>query len=156
MCIESMLCIVLSYCNYVRSTSDHPIILVVSYDGFRYNYFDKNITPNMKKVRTSGSHAEYMRNAFITKTFPNHQSIATGVYPEVHGILANDVYDPKYGKILGYSDEFWHFSDAVVPIWVRTYMFAYPLVNINIISLMNISRNLRFLILCVFVWYILK
>jgi ectonucleotide pyrophosphatase/phosphodiesterase family protein 5 len=73
----------------------------------------------MNKLRTSGSHAEYMRNVFITKTFPNHHSVATGVYPEVHGILANEVYDPYYGKILQYSDEFWHFSDAVVPIWVR-------------------------------------
>jgi ectonucleotide pyrophosphatase/phosphodiesterase family protein 5 len=91
----------------------------------------------MNKTRTSGSHAEYMRNVFITKTFPNHHSIATGVYPEVHGILANDVYDPYYGKIIQYGDEFWHFSDAVVPIWVRI-QFAYPLVYINIISLINI------------------
>jgi ectonucleotide pyrophosphatase/phosphodiesterase family protein 5 len=118
--VESVLYIVLAYCNYVGSLSDHPIILVVSYDGFRYNYFDKNATPNMNKVRTSGSYAEYMKNVFITKTFPNHHSIATGVYPEVHGILANDVYDPDYGRVLNYSDEFWHFSDAVVPIWVST------------------------------------
>ncbi|XP_021925441.1 bis(5'-adenosyl)-triphosphatase enpp4-like isoform X2 [Zootermopsis nevadensis] len=116
-CMKGILYIVLSYCHHVGSTSDYPIILVVSYDGFRYNYFDKNITPNINKVRTSGSHAEYMRNVFITKTFPNHHSIATGVYPEVHGILANYVYDPHYGKILRYSDEFWHFNDAVVPIW---------------------------------------
>lgn len=115
--IESILYIGLLYFNYVGSISDHPVILVVSYDGFRYNYFDKNITPNMNKVRISGSHAEYMRNVFITKTFTNHHSIATGVYPEVHGILGNEVYDPLYRKILHYSDEFWHFSDAVVPIW---------------------------------------
>ncbi|XP_069680355.1 bis(5'-adenosyl)-triphosphatase enpp4-like isoform X2 [Periplaneta americana] len=115
--IESLLCFVLSYFNIAGSISDHPIILVISYDGFRYNYFDKNVTPNLQRLKYSGSHAEYMRNVFITKTFPNHHSIATGVYPEVHGILANDVYDPYYNKVLNYSDEFWHFSDAVIPIW---------------------------------------
>lgn len=121
--VESIFCIVFSYFNYVGSISDHPIILVISYDGFRYNYFDKNITPNTNKVRISGSHADYMRNVFITKTFTNHHTIATGVYPEVHGILGNEVYDPVYGKILHYGEELWHFNDAVVPIWVSTQIF---------------------------------
>jgi ectonucleotide pyrophosphatase/phosphodiesterase family protein 5 len=129
--IRSILYIVLSYFKYVGSISDHPVILVISYDGFRYNYLDKNTTPNMNKLRISGSHADYMRNAFITKTFTNHHSIATGVYPEVHGILANNVYDPEYGKILHYGYEFWHFSDAVVPVWVCTvhnYLLAWLVV----------------------------
>jgi len=138
--IENVLCIVLTYLNYVGSISNHPIILVISYDGFRYNYLDKNVTPHMNNVRISGSHAEYMRNVFITKTFPNHQSIATGVYPEVHGILGNQVYDPNYNKTLNYSYEFWHFNDAVVPIWVSTQLFVciiscvykHYLLNINL------------------------
>jgi ectonucleotide pyrophosphatase/phosphodiesterase family protein 5 len=120
----NILCIVLSYVSYVGSISNHPIVLVISNDGFRYNYLDKNITPNINNARLNGSHAEYMRNVFITKTFPNHHSIATGVYPEVHGILANQVYDPEYGKVLNYSDEMWHFNDAVVPIWVSTHLFV--------------------------------
>lgn len=118
--MKSVLYIILLYLKYVGSISDHPVILVISYDGFRYNYLDKNVTPNLNKLRISGSYAEYMRTAFITKTFTNHHSIATGVYPEVHGILANDVYDPEYGKVLHYSDEFWHYNDAVVPVWVCT------------------------------------
>jgi ectonucleotide pyrophosphatase/phosphodiesterase family protein 5 len=122
--IENILCIILTYLNYVGSISNHPIILVISYDGFRYNYFDKNVTPHMSNLRISGSHAEYMRNVFITKTFPNHQSIATGVYPEVHGILGNEVYDPQYNKTLNYSYELWHFNDAAVPIWVSIYLFV--------------------------------
>jgi Uncharacterized proteins of the AP superfamily len=122
--IENILCIVLSYLIYVGSISNHPIILVISNDGFRYNYLDKNITPNTNNVKISGSHAEYMRSVFITKTFPNHHSIATGAYPEVNGILANEVFDPTYGKVLNYSDELWHFNDAVVPIWVSTHLFV--------------------------------
>jgi predicted AlkP superfamily pyrophosphatase or phosphodiesterase len=77
----------------------------------------------MKNVRIRGSHAEYMRNVFITKTFPNHQSIATGLYPEVHGILGNEVFDPDYNKTLKYGHDLWHFSDTVVPIWVSTHLF---------------------------------
>jgi ectonucleotide pyrophosphatase/phosphodiesterase family protein 5 len=63
-------------------------------------------------------------------TLPNHHSIATGVYPEVHGILGNQVYDPHYGKILNYSEELWHFNDAVVPIWVSTVIYLYSFLRI--------------------------
>ena len=122
--VEYILCIVLTYCNYVGSISNHPIILVISFDGFRYNYLDKNITPHTNNVKISGSHADYMRNVFITKTFPNHQSIATGLYPEVHGILGNQVYDPENGKILNYGYELYHFNDSIVPIWVSTHLFV--------------------------------
>jgi predicted AlkP superfamily pyrophosphatase or phosphodiesterase len=32
--------------------------------------------------------------SYPSKTFPNHYSIATGLYPESHGIVDNYVYDP--------------------------------------------------------------
>jgi predicted AlkP superfamily pyrophosphatase or phosphodiesterase len=39
--------------------------------------------------------------SFPTKTFPNHYTIATGLYPQNHGIVENNVYD--YGEILTMS-----------------------------------------------------
>lgn len=59
--------------------SKHPVVIVVSFDGFRYNYFQRTETPNMDIVRDSGVSVQYMRNQFVTKTFPNHMSIATGL-----------------------------------------------------------------------------
>jgi hypothetical protein len=33
---------------------------------------------------------------FPSETFPNHYSIATGLYPESHGIVSNSFYDPEF------------------------------------------------------------
>nr|CAD7597575.1 unnamed protein product [Timema genevievae] len=96
--------------------STHPILLVVSFDGFRYNYFNKGVTPTMDSLKPEGSRAEYMNNVFPTKTFPNHHSIATGLYPESHGVLGNSVYDPVKKRVLGYSADLFKNSE-VTPIW---------------------------------------
>nr|CAD7394864.1 unnamed protein product [Timema cristinae] len=95
----------------------HPLLLIVSYDGFRHNYFEKQVTPTLQKLKTLGTHAEYMRNVFETKTFPNHHSIATGLFPEVHGVLANSLYDPIYKRVLNFSYELWHQNENIIPIW---------------------------------------
>ncbi|KAK6624257.1 hypothetical protein RUM44_011116 [Polyplax serrata] len=70
------------------------------------------------ELRESGTVAEYMDNVFVTKTFTNHHSIATGVYPEFHGVLGNSLYDSYYKKKLGYSYELWHYSNDTLPIWI--------------------------------------
>lgn len=57
-----------------------------------------------------------MKNVFPTKTFTNHYSIATGAYPETHGILGNEVYDKIKGK-LNYGYDLFHLNQSVLPIW---------------------------------------
>nr|CAD7442890.1 unnamed protein product [Timema bartmani] len=104
-------------CKASDSLSQHPLLLIVSYDGFRHNYFEKQVTPTLQKLKTLGTHAEYMRNVFETKTFPNHHSIATGLFPEVHGVLANSLYDPIYKRVLNFSYELWHQNENIIPIW---------------------------------------
>ncbi|XP_063239262.1 ectonucleotide pyrophosphatase/phosphodiesterase family member 5-like [Bacillus rossius redtenbacheri] len=103
---------------FIRALSKHPLVLIVSFDGFRYNYFNKNVTPTLESLKLNGTYTMYMKNVFQTKTFPNHHSIATGVYPEVHGVLAPQVYDPKYKTILKYSYELWHYNEDILPIWI--------------------------------------
>lgn len=103
--------------------SKHPVIVVISYDGFRYDYMEKTETPNLNRVKASGVSVPYMQNQFLTNTFPNHHSIATGRYIESHGIVANFLYDPLYGKVLsGYNDDpgFWNYSSSVLPLWVSS------------------------------------
>lgn len=101
----------------VYSISKHPILIVVSYDAFRYNFFNTERLSYMEKVRHSGVYADYMINVFPTKTFPNHHSIATGLYAEVHGVVGNSYYDPeaKHKVKIGY--DMFHYSDEVKPIW---------------------------------------
>jgi len=91
-------------------------------DAFRYDYVDECLTPAIFKMREKGVFAPYLHNVFPTKTFPNHHTIATGVYPEVHGVLDNTVYiakDPCGNKsVVGYSYELFHANNEVIPLWV--------------------------------------
>ena len=63
--------------------------MLVSLDGFRWDYLDRGLTPNLSRLAREGVRAEAMVPVFPTKTFPNHYTIVTGRYPARHGILGN-------------------------------------------------------------------
>jgi predicted AlkP superfamily pyrophosphatase or phosphodiesterase len=71
-------------------------ILLISIDGFRYNYFEKTATRNLSRLAEEGVKAEWMTPVFPSMTFPNHYSIVTGLYAEHHGIVNNSMYDPEF------------------------------------------------------------
>lgn len=98
---------------------DKPVVILVSSDGFRYGYNWKAATPNIDKLRTEGVEAEPgMIPVFPSKTFPNHYSIATGLYPAYHGIVGNIMWDPDAGSNdtfrHGNLDPKWYLGE---PIW---------------------------------------
>lgn len=101
--------------------SGRPYVVLVSFDGFRHDYASRTETPNFDKMAAVGVKAESLKPVFPSKTFPNHYSIATGMYPSRHGILANHFYDPMWDAEYELSDR-----DAVTdgrwyggePIWV--------------------------------------
>lgn len=72
----------------------------------------------MEKVKLQGTYASYIENVFPTKTFPNHHTIATGLYTEVHGVIGNSFYDPDMQKIVKMSYEMFHYNEEIEPIWV--------------------------------------
>lgn len=104
----------------VQCLSQHPILIVVSYDAFGANFFHQNLVPQMEKLKKVGTYADYLINVFPTKTFPNHHSIATGLYPEVHGVIANKYFDPKTETFKSIDYDLFHYNEDVVPIWVST------------------------------------
>uniref|UniRef100_A0AAY5L3R2 SMB domain-containing protein n=1 Tax=Esox lucius TaxID=8010 RepID=A0AAY5L3R2_ESOLU len=75
-----------------------PPLIMLSVDGFRASYMKRGSTviPNIEKLRSCGTHAPYMRPMYPTKTFPNMYTLATGLYPESHGIVGNSMYDPVF------------------------------------------------------------
>ncbi len=75
-----------------------PIVILVSIDGYRADYFDRYPTPNLRKLAQKGVRAAGMIPAHPTKTFPNHYTIVTGLYPSNHGIAANVMYDPVFDE----------------------------------------------------------
>ena len=70
-----------------------PTVILISLDGFRYDYLDKYNPQILKKLAKNGVRAKWLIPSFPSKTFPNHYTIATGLYPEHHGIVENNIYD---------------------------------------------------------------
>ena len=97
-----------------------PTVILISFDGFRWDYTSKALTPNLQRLMMRGVHARNMIPSFPSKTFPNHYTIATGLYPGHHGIVANNVFDPPTGRLFTtakreeVSDPLWW---GGTPIW---------------------------------------
>jgi len=105
-----------------QQLSKHPVVLVVSFDGFRYDYMEKTDTPNLRELQRQGVTVPHMVPQFPSNTFPNHHSIATGLTPDNHGVTDNTYYDPLLGRNLsGFNDDwdFWNYSPDVLPFYIR-------------------------------------
>jgi predicted AlkP superfamily pyrophosphatase or phosphodiesterase len=75
-----------------------PTVILISIDGFRADYLDKYPAPTLSKLARQGVRAKWMTPTFPTLTFPNHYSIATGLYPDNHGIVGNNIYAPEFNQ----------------------------------------------------------
>jgi hypothetical protein len=78
-----------------RATPD-PILLLISFDGWRWDYMDRLPTPNLKALAARGVRAAELIPSFPTFTFPNHYTIVTGLYPDHHGIVQNTIDELTY------------------------------------------------------------
>jgi predicted AlkP superfamily pyrophosphatase or phosphodiesterase len=76
-----------------------PYVILVSFDGFRHDYVERYNLPNFKRFVNNGVSAEALIPSFPSKTFPNHYTLVTGLYPGNHGLVDNDFYDPKEKKL---------------------------------------------------------
>lgn len=113
--ILSILCLVIAAADAITR---HPLAIVMSFDGFRPDYVRPDTTPTMAWLREQSASPPYMRPVFPTITFVNHFSIATGLYPETHGVLDNYMFD-RNNNTMFHTHEQFHYDESVVPIWVR-------------------------------------
>ncbi|XP_019497663.1 PREDICTED: ectonucleotide pyrophosphatase/phosphodiesterase family member 2 isoform X3 [Hipposideros armiger] len=99
-----------------------PPLIIFSVDGFRASYMKKGskVMPNIEKLRSCGTHSPYMRPVYPTKTFPNLYTLATGLYPESHGIVGNSMYDPVFDATfhLRGREKFNHRWWGGQPLWI--------------------------------------
>lgn len=99
-----------------------PLLILVSIDGFRADYLDRGVTPNLSRLAREGAHGA-IRPSFPTKTFPNHYTLVTGQRPDHHGIIDNNMLDPEIPGVkfalsnkAAVADARWW--DDGTPIWV--------------------------------------
>ena len=95
-------------------------VLLVALDGFHPSYLDRPPSRNLRELARTGVRARWLTPVFPTLTFPNFSSIATGLYPEHHGIVSNTMRDPVLGSFSlrdrkAMQDPRWWGGE---PIWV--------------------------------------
>ena len=98
-----------------------PTTILISLDGFRADFLNRGITPALNAFVASGVSPRYMLPSFPSVTFPNHFTLVTGLYPESHGIVGNQFWDPALQEEFYYTDvknsmqpKWW----TAEPIWV--------------------------------------
>ncbi|MGH8078080.1 MAG: ectonucleotide pyrophosphatase/phosphodiesterase, partial [Lysobacter sp.] len=106
--------------NVLPATHATAPVLLVSIDGFRADYLDLGITPNLARIAREGVRAQWMNPSYPTLTFPNHYTIVTGLRPDKHGIVHNTMHDDALGSFkssdgTGVATSQWWGGE---PIWV--------------------------------------
>ena len=96
-------------CNLVtdsdfKSNSDRPYVVLISFDGFSHEYVSLYDTPNLDKFILGGTSASRMVSSYPSKTFPNHYTMVTGLYPGNHGLIDNSFYDRQRKEVYRVSD----------------------------------------------------
>ncbi|XP_070081935.1 ectonucleotide pyrophosphatase/phosphodiesterase family member 7 isoform X1 [Equus przewalskii] len=125
----------------VRGQGPRNRLLLVSFDGFRWDYDQDVHTPNLDAMARQGVKARYMTPAFVTLTSPCHFTLVTGKYIENHGVVHNMYYNTSskvklpYHTTLGIQ-RWW--DNGSVPIWItaqrqglKTGSFFYPGGNVT-------------------------
>lgn len=88
-----------------RSEPERPYVVLVSIDGFRHDYAALHGAPNLDRIARQGVRAAALIPPYPSRTFPSHYAIATGMYPEHHGIVDNSFFDPRRRLRFRYSDK---------------------------------------------------
>ncbi|MFT6462700.1 MAG: alkaline phosphatase D, partial [Maricaulis maris] len=98
----AMLTILVAACSHLRAPSAEPVaaeappvVIMVGLDGLRFDAIDRHEAPNLRALAARGTRPERMVSAMPTKTFVNFYTLATGLYPEHHGMVSNSPYDRR-------------------------------------------------------------
>ncbi|VDL69819.1 unnamed protein product [Nippostrongylus brasiliensis] len=77
----------------LRRDFSKPPLVILSLDGFARQYLDRYSVEALSYIKKCGATAERVFPPFPSRTFPSHYTMVTGLYPESHGIVDNNVLD---------------------------------------------------------------
>ena len=92
-----------------------PTVIVLSWDGVRHDFPDRTHTPALDRLQREGARAERLVPVFPSSTFPAHVSLATGTWPDRHGIVDNRFRDRARGRFEMSNDATWIEAE---PLWI--------------------------------------
>jgi predicted AlkP superfamily pyrophosphatase or phosphodiesterase len=124
-----LLSFALASCASAPRPGDAPPVLLISIDGFRADYLDRGITPNLSRLASTGVRADGMRPSYPSLTFPNHYTLVTGLLPDRHGVVHNTMHDAQLGNFKANNEA--QASDArwwngAEPLWVTAEKHGLP------------------------------
>jgi predicted AlkP superfamily pyrophosphatase or phosphodiesterase len=102
--------------------SARPLTILISMDGLRPADVTPETSPTLARLAAEGVNSA-MRPSFPSKTFPNHYTLVTGLRPDRHGVVENNMLDPdipgqefRLSNREAVSDPRWWAGG--VPVWV--------------------------------------
>ncbi|MEQ8858205.1 MAG: ectonucleotide pyrophosphatase/phosphodiesterase [Pseudomonadales bacterium] len=90
-------------------------VVVLSWDGVRHDYPDRAGLPNLERLASDGVRAGRLIPVYPSNTFPGHVSLATGTYPDTHGIVDNVFVDAERGLYRYSAEADWIEAE---PLWI--------------------------------------
>lgn len=95
---KALVLLVLAFPLALCAEPGHDPLILVSIDGFHPDYLKHGRAPTLSRLAREGVHARWMNPSYPSLTFPNHYTLVTGLRPDRHGIVSNDMYDPQLGR----------------------------------------------------------
>ena len=90
-------------------------VVLVSIDGMRWDFPSRAGATSFERLRREGASAGGLVPPFPASTFPAHATLATGVFPDRHGIVNNRFLDRERGLFRREDDASWLRAE---PLWV--------------------------------------
>uniref|UniRef100_A0A3P9MH83 Ectonucleotide pyrophosphatase/phosphodiesterase 7 n=1 Tax=Oryzias latipes TaxID=8090 RepID=A0A3P9MH83_ORYLA len=100
---------------------DRQKLLLISFDGFRWDYDLDVDTPNLDQMAKDGVKALYVTPPYLTITSPTHFTLLTGRYIENHGVIHNmwfntTTQEKKQYYMTQFVNNWW--DNGSLPIWI--------------------------------------
>ncbi|HOU66908.1 MAG TPA: ectonucleotide pyrophosphatase/phosphodiesterase, partial [Thermomonas sp.] len=87
-------------CTTTRSPDTAPTVVLVSIDGLPAAIPGSGRMPALDGFAREGVQAAWLQPSYPTLTFPNHYTLATGLRPDRHGIVNNNINDATLGRFV--------------------------------------------------------
>jgi predicted AlkP superfamily pyrophosphatase or phosphodiesterase len=97
------------------STGPAGTVVLISIDGMRWDYPARAGAVALARLAAEGASSRALLPPFPSSTFPAHASLATGVFPDRHGIVNNEFFDRQRGPYRRQDDASWLLAE---PLWV--------------------------------------
>ena len=146
-----------------------PKLLIVAYDGLRWDFLSPILMPKMWKIAKNGVFARQgIKNQVMTVTAPTFFTIATGLFEESSGITGNRMFDPKEKGIARFFDYcttsktsiyalfFYSFTTSKTSIYMYSFILLLPRKQAYMLYsfILLLPRKQAYMLILLFFYYL--